>query len=301
MKDLKKRKDGEFQSPVDRTLQKIKASGKTMRERDITARQRITLSTRKLATFDEKKGWCLTKEGKKRVRLSENTTAYDVVLNTLMESIGNNLLLLDIDKTLVDAKNIFIYRNHPSDSVEVKLTPEEFAKDPLAHKSENKKYYDFREFRDPDKVYDSIKEHGVPIIGNLKIMDNYIKNGWNIGILTARGMEDKVHQTMLDWLMYRNENGELVNIDEKILPRDLVFAINDETKNYEGESDFERKANVMKKLSDRYDRVYLIDDDGKNVKAVNDLAKQKKNIHAMQAKLESRIEKNVNNLLKEMY
>lgn len=196
--------------------------------------------------------------------------------NLLMESGHNSLLLLDIDYTLVQAKNIYIYRNHPDyDTEEVQLTPEEFAKDPIAENKENKKYYDFREFRDPVKVAESIKT-GLPIISNLKIMDSYISNGWTIGVLTARGLENVVSKTMKTWLRFRDfKTGELKST-YRVLMRELVFAINDDTKKYEGESDFERKANVIKNLTKKYDRVWLIDDDLKNVNAVNKMAEKER-------------------------
>jgi len=193
--------------------------------------------------------------------------------NLILEQGHNSLLLLDIDKTLVEPKNIYIYRNHPTDTKEVRLTPEEFAKDPLAHKAENKKYYDFREFRDPDKVASSIKT-GLPLVSNLQIMDNYIKNGWTIGILTARGMEEVVANTMREWLKFRSApDGKLRSAAAK-LSRELVFAINSDNKTYEGFSDFDRKANVIKNLTNQYDRVFLLDDDKKNVDAVNHMAQK---------------------------
>jgi hypothetical protein len=193
--------------------------------------------------------------------------------NLILESNHNSLLLLDIDKTLVEAKNIFIYRNHPTDTEEVRLTPEEFAKDPIAEDKENKKYYDFREFRDPYKVAESIKT-GLPIISNLRIMDNYIKNGWTIGVLTARGMEKVVSRTMKTWLKFKDFKTGKLRSTHRILLRKMVFAINDDTKKYKGESDFERKANVIKNLTNEFDRVWLIDDDMKNVNAVNNMAQK---------------------------
>lgn len=290
MKDLKRKKDGDFETPIDKTLLKIKSSGKKMKRDDIKTRHQITLSTKKLATFDEKKGWCLTKEGKKRLRLLEDTTkGYEVLFNSLlMESDSHNsLLLLDIDKTLVEPRNIYIYRKHPNDNQEVRLTPEEFAKDPLAKDSDNKKYYDFREFRDPEKVAESIKT-GLPIVSNLKLMDNYINNGWKIGVLTARGLEDVVASTMKQWLQFRDlANGGKLRTAAAKLSRNLIFAINDDSRVYKGFSDFDRKANVILNLANDYDRVWLLDDDEKNIKAVNRLAEKKgmKNkIKAMLAK-----------------
>ena len=60
------------------------------------------------------------------------------------------------------------------------------------------------------------------------------------------------------------------------LVRDLIFAINDDNKKYKGHTDFEKKKNVMINLLDKYDRVWLIDDDPKNIKAVNDTKKELK-------------------------
>jgi len=181
----------------------------------------------------------------------------------------NSLLLLDIDDTLLTAQNIFIYRKLPTDKKEVALTPQQYAEDLNSKKAENKQYYDYRDFRNADKVANSIKT-GLPIITNLKIMDDYIKRGWKIGILTARGMEDVIFKSMQEFLKYKNKKGDLKKIGDKLV-RDLVYAINDDDKHYPGDSDFRRKANVIGKLSKKFNRIIFIDDDLKNVKAVKNL------------------------------
>jgi hypothetical protein len=199
----------------------------------------------------------------------------------IFEERGKSLLLLDIDKTLVEPKGIYIYRKLPSDKEEVKLTPEEYAKDPASIRKENKKYYNYRDFRDPEKVARSIKT-GLPIIPNLKVMDDYIQKGWRIGILTARGLEDVVAKTMKEWLKYKNKEGNLVDID---LPRKLIYAVNDDTKEYKGFNDFEKKANVIKKLSKEYDRIIFIDDTLETIKKVKKMAREEglKNVMAKYA------------------
>ena len=150
------------------------------------------------------------------------------------------------------------------------LTPDEYAKDPASKSKDNKKYYDYREFRNADKVASSIKT-GLPIIPNLKEMDRYIQQGWKIGILTARGMEDVIANTMREWLKFKNKKGNLVPAD---LSRKLIYAINDDSKKkYVGETDFDRKANVIKRLTKEYDRIIFVDDDMKNVKAVKKMLK----------------------------
>ena len=206
----------------------------------------------------------------KQVDKGKKMTFNDLVAEVFMfeaEQGHNSLLLLDIDDTLVRAQNIYIYRKLPTDEKEVKLTPEEYAKEQINAKT--KEFYDYRDFRDPKAVAKSIKT-GIPIIPNLKIMDDYIKNGWTIGLLTARGMEEVVANTMKVWLKYTSNKNDLKKIGDK-LARELVMAVNDDTKHYKGSSDFEKKANVIKELSKKYDRIMLIDDDIKNLKAAKDL------------------------------
>jgi len=191
----------------------------------------------------------------------------------------NSLLLLDIDDTLLKPQNIYIYRKLPTDKTEVKLTPEQYAKEKVT--PETKKYYDYRDFRDPNRVYNSIKT-GLPIIPNLNTMDNYIKNGWKIGILTARGLEDVVGKGIKDFLKYKDKKGNLKNIGNK-LARKLIFAVNDERKNYKGNVDFEKKSNVMLDLLKNYDRVWLLDDDDKNINAINKLREKLRNTGDLKA------------------
>lgn len=198
-----------------------------------------------------------------------------IVEELITEGKGKNLLLLDIDDTLLKAEGIYIYRKLPSDKKEVVLTPDEYAKDPNTKNQENKKYYDYRDFRNPEKVASSIKL-GNPIIPNLKIVDNYVNNGWEIGVLTARGMEDIIHKSIKDFLQIRNPEGELEDVGEKIA-RGLVFAVNDSIKKYQGATDSEKKKNVILDLIEKYDRVWLIDDDDKNINAVNDLVNNLRN------------------------
>jgi hypothetical protein len=191
----------------------------------------------------------------------------------LNEGTGKNLLLLDIDDTLLTAQGIKIWRKLPTDKAPVALTPAEYAEETVT--TDTKQYYDYREFRDADKVGNSIKS-GIPIISNLKMMDEYIKNGWDIGILTARGMENVIFKSIKSFLKFKNAKGNLQNVGHKLV-RDLVFAINDDNKKYKGKTDFAKKTNVMKGLLDKYDRVWLIDDDPKNIKAINDMKESLKN------------------------
>jgi hypothetical protein len=191
------------------------------------------------------------------------------LLNSFLkeEAFENSLILLDIDETLLTPNNIYIYRKLPSDKKEVALTPSEYAKESVTVKTKN--YYDYREFRNADSVARSIKT-GVPIISNLKIMDEYIRKGWRVGILTARGMEEVIFKSIKGFLKFKNKKGELRDIGNKLI-RDLVFAINDDNKKYKGITDFEKKKNVIEILAKKYNRIIFIDDDVRNVKAVKNL------------------------------
>lgn len=200
----------------------------------------------------------------------------------IVESTGNNLILFDIDDTLLKAQGINMYRKLPTDKKEVVLTPSEYAKEKIT--GELKQYYSYRDFKDPEKVKQSIKT-SLPIISNLAIMDSYIKNGWKIGLLTARGLEDIIADSMKKWLKHKDVKGDLQNIGDKLV-RELVFAMNDSNKKYKGHSDFDKKANVIKGLAKKYDRIVFYDDDIKNIEAVKEMAKKYnlKNVVARQAK-----------------
>ena len=90
-----------------------------------------------------------------------------------------NICLFDVDDTLLKAKNIFIYRKLPTDEKEIALTPEQFAKDENIKDYNNMKYYNFRDFEDPEKIYNSIIQ-GSPLIKNLKYVDEFYDKKYEI-------------------------------------------------------------------------------------------------------------------------
>jgi hypothetical protein len=180
----------------------------------------------------------------------------------------NRLVLLDLDDTLVEPAEIFIYRQFPGEE-EVALTPSEYAEEEVT--PETQKYYDYRDFMDPDTVQLSIKT-GEPIVANLEVMDDFINRGYSVGILTARSEEDIIYNTLREWLMYRNKRGELVPLGDR-LSRELVFAINDPktSSQLRSTSDYNKKAEVIDMLLDEFDEVIFLDDDNKNLKAIRQL------------------------------
>jgi hypothetical protein len=199
----------------------------------------------------------------------------NIVLNSLYEEAagpknGKGILFLDIDDTLLTAQNIYIYRKLPTDKKEVALTPEEYAHETVTN--DTKQYYDYRDFRNPEKVAGSIVT-GLPIVPNLKMMDIHVKNGWKIGILTARGMEDVIFKSISAFLKFKDPKGELQSIGDKLV-RNLVHAMNDDNKKYQGSTDFEKKANVLRNYAKQGYKIKFLDDDDKNIQAVRKMAKE---------------------------
>ena len=180
----------------------------------------------------------------------------------------NKLVLLDLDDTVVEADDIYIYKQFPGEE-ETALTPAEYRNEKVT--DETKEYYDYRDFADPKRVTDSIMK-GEPIVANLNVMDELINRGYQIGILTARGHEDTVYETLREWLMYRGKDGRLVPIGDR-LDRSLVYAVNDviTSSKLTAVADFDKKAEIINILLDEYDEIIFLDDDIKNLKAVKRL------------------------------
>ena len=180
------------------------------------------------------------------------------------------IIVFDIGDTLLKSNPdvIGVYKHEPG-KPEKRLTTEEFAKDPDAADPNKKDWWDYREFRDPVKVYNSIIS-GTPLIKNLRIMDDYIEAGYEFCFLTARACEETIKKALNDFLKVKKSDGALHELGD-IFKKTMSHAINDESKTYEGANDAEKKANILKKLCKEYDRVVFVDDDHKNVSAARGL------------------------------
>jgi len=190
-----------------------------------------------------------------------------------IQNLPNNikgLIVFDIDDTIlkVDPSLMGIYKKEPGKQ-EIRLTTDEFAKDPDAEDPNKRDWFDYRDFKDPMKVYNSIIT-GTPLIKNLKIMDNYIQAGYDFCFLTARSCEDTVKKALTDFLKFRDEDGALKELGDSF-KKTFSHAVNDDIRNYPGKTDAEKKANVLIKLCKEYDKVVFVDDDKKNVSAARDL------------------------------
>ena len=157
------------------------------------------------------------------------------------------LIVFDIDDTIlkVDSSKISVYKKEPGKN-EVALSTDEFAKDPDASDPEKRSWFDYRDFRDPVKVYNSIIS-GTPLIKNLKIMDDYIQAGYDFCFLTARSCEDTVKKAITDFLKFRDKDGALKELGDSF-KKTFSHAVNDDIRSYPGKDDAEKKANVLKKL-----------------------------------------------------
>ena len=180
------------------------------------------------------------------------------------------LIVFDIDDTIlkVDPNIMSIYKKEPGKS-EIKLSTEEFAKDPDAEDPSKRDWFDYRDFKDPVKVYNSIIS-GTPLIKNLKIMDDYVNAGYDFCFLTARSCEETVKKAISDFLLIRDKNGVLQELGDSF-KKIMSHAVNDEYNKYPGKTDAEKKANILIKLCKKYDRVVFVDDDKKNVNAARNL------------------------------
>lgn len=193
--------------------------------------------------------------------------AYNLVNEEIKEDGKRNCLLLDIDDSILtaDPSVIGIWKNKPGEKP-VRLTPDEFAKDPDA---EHEEWYDYKEFRDPEKVYQSIVR-GTPILRNLRLMDAHIRANWDIGFLTARGLQDVVDSALRAFLKTRTKDGKLIPIGDK-LRKDISAGVNDASWDGIPAKTPERKAMVLKDICNKYDKVKFIDDDIKNINFVKSL------------------------------
>ncbi len=193
--------------------------------------------------------------------------AYNLVNEEIKEDGKRNCLLLDIDDSILtaDPSVIGIWKNKPGEKP-VRLTPDEFAKDPDA---EHEEWYDYKEFRDPEKVYQSIVR-GTPILRNLRLMDAHVRANWDIGFLTARGLQDVVDSALRAFLKTRTKDGKLIPIGDK-LKKDISAGVNDVSWDGIPAKTPERKAMVLKDICNKYDKVKFVDDDIKNINFVKSL------------------------------
>ena len=187
-------------------------------------------------------------------------------IKSISKNTKRNIFLLDIDNTLLIPQNIYIY--YQKDDISYKYNPEEYAF--LNVTKENKKYYDYSDFQNPVLIRKSI-ETSIPLFNNLKVIDEFVINNWELGILTARGQENLIARITPNWIK-KHLNNRFPRIK-----RDNIFAVNDKYKKYEGCTDPDKKLEVLKKYveSDKYENIAFIDD---NLFTINLIKKYNKTL-----------------------
>lgn len=190
------------------------------------------------------------------------------ILEEIKAPVGKGIIVFDIDDTLVKATGVYIYKKDQKGKEIARFTPEQFAKEDTKKEREKGFSYDYRDFDNPVKLYNSIIE-GEPLIKNLRMLDAHLRSGWDIGFLTARGEEKANKKAILKWLQYRDENGNLAPIPEKRIK--YFIAINDKKRIQELKDrmdtagDFDAKRIFLGDIKKKYDIVKFVDDDLKNI------------------------------------
>lgn len=200
------------------------------------------------------------------------------IIEEIKAPVGKGILMLDIDDTLVKATGVFIYKKDPNGKEVKKFAPNQFAREDTKGEKAKGFTYDYRDFDNPNKLYTSITK-GEPLIKNLNIMDAHIRAGWDIGFLTARGVEDANKKAIEDWLLYKDKNGDLVPVPKERIK--YFIAINDPKRIAEvkrkadSSGDFDAKGVFLKDIKKEYNIVKFVDDDMKNILAARKVLPKK--------------------------
>lgn len=186
------------------------------------------------------------------------------------------ILFLDIDDTLLVSKNMFIYVKYKDKDEDkendIKLNTIEYAKFSFSN-LKNIIKIDYRDFDNPNKIKESFYS-GKPLFENLKLIDNYIENGWELGVLTARGEEKVIKENIKIFLKKYLKNDFVLNIKN-------IYAVGDKNISYYGKDVYYKKLFILKKYLKKYDRIRLLDDSskiGKLIKKYNNIGLSSKNI-----------------------
>jgi hypothetical protein len=69
-----------------------------------------------------------------------------------------------------------------------------------------------------------------------------------------------------DVVLSKDDDGALKDLSEEF-NKSMSHAVNDSIRKYPGTTDAEKKANILRDLCNKYDKVVFVDDDDKNIKA----------------------------------
>jgi len=198
----------------------------------------------------------------------------------ILERSNASISIFDIDDTLAFSNSQIRYKE-PGDEWKTVGT-EEFGniRDGIDKAAE----YDFSDFRDGKRIMIALKT-AKPNIEILKKLDDAIARGDKIGVLTARGNKFATTQGVKNFLLYKNKNGDLVDIPKNQFNDKYIFAVGDsKTKamiakargsSGGGSADpSEDKAYILQSMfADKmgFNNITFYDDDEQNIKAVDAL------------------------------
>ena len=167
------------------------------------------------------------------------------------------ILFLDIDNTLLVTKDMFIHIITKTDKI--KLNTAEYAN--FSFNNLKNIVIDYSDFDNPSKIENSFY-NSEPLYDNLKIIDKYVKNGWELGILTARGEEKIIKKNIINFLKRHLKNDFKLN-------KSNIYAVGDRELEYYGNDVYYKKLFILRKYLKSYEKVCLIDDSKKIGNLIN--------------------------------
>jgi len=179
------------------------------------------------------------------------------------------ILFLDIDDTLLITKNMYVYII--TKTRKIKLNTTDYAN--FSFRDLKNIEIDYSDFDNPTKIRDSFY-NSKPLLDNLKRIDEYVKNGWELGVLTARG-EEKIIKENINQFLKRYLNNDFQ------LKESNIYAVGDKNLKYYGKNVYYKKLFILKKYLKEYEKVCLIDDSkkiGKLIYKYNYIGETIKNI-----------------------
>lgn len=185
--------------------------------------------------------------------------------------------LFDVDDSLLTSASKIGYRFSKNDPWKY-LTTSEYAKYREKLINTPNIEFNFDDFEKEETMYFGIL-HSEPKLNVLKKLDTSVSRGYTIGILTARSKQDVLIKALKDFLLYRDQNGNLGPIPEEQFPTNCIIA--------SGDPDTKRRLKIPSELTPEEVKAYIIenyfikqlgysfvifhDDDQLNIDAVNKL------------------------------
>ena len=182
------------------------------------------------------------------------------------------LLFFDLDETVLRSDpSVAHLRRRVDDGEWVRVSDAEYAAE-IDEVGSNVEY-DFSDFYDDRTMYRSITT-AESIVVNLKVLDDYVTDGYVAAFLTARACETTTKEAVATWLMIRFGRGEISSDPRVFFSADESKAVNDVKYDLEwsDSSDAEKKAEVVRRAAQRFEEVVFFDDSVRNIEAVRSLA-----------------------------